>query len=540
MGSLPMLSILIFLPAVAALLLSFVPDDKPELVKGGALAAALADFVLSLVALNGFQEGAGLAYAEAIPWIPALHAWYRLGVDGLALSMVVLTGLITPLAIMGSWHAVHKQLKGFFIALLLLESGMMGVFCAADLLLFYVFWEVMLIPMALLIGIWGGPRRLYASVKFVLYTMAGSLLMFVAIVYCWLVMTGARGVAPDAMFQISAWQQALPTLIEPSVQIWLFLAFAISFAIKVPMFPVHTWLPDAHVEAPTAGSVILAGVLLKMGSYGFLRFAIPFFPAAAAELASVFVWLSVVGIVYGSFMAMAQTDIKKLIAYSSVAHLGFVMAGIFSGTVEGAQGGVLQMVNHGISTGALFLLVGVIYERAHTRGVKDFGGLAKIMPVYATIFLIVTLSSIGLPGTNGFVGEFLILLGTFQTYPVAAVVGALGVVLGAVYMLTLYRNVFFGAPAKEEWKSLPDMTGLELATLAPLLVLIFVLGLLPTPLLKLTEASVTDVVTDLNPLIDLKAAPALVVPPSGSPVMWGALQRGSNEAEAFVAAELSR
>jgi NADH-quinone oxidoreductase subunit M len=278
MGSLPMLSILIFLPAVAALLLSFVPDDKPELVKGGALAAALADFVLSLVALNGFQEGAGLAYAEAIPWIPALHAWYRLGVDGLALSMVVLTGLITPLAIMGSWHAVHKQLKGFFIALLLLESGMMGVFCAADLLLFYVFWEVMLIPMALLIGIWGGPRRLYASVKFVLYTMAGSLLMFVAIVYCWLVMTGARGVAPDAMFQISAWQQALPTLIEPSVQIWLFLAFAISFAIKVPMFPVHTWLPDAHVEAPTAGSVILAGVLLKMGSYGFLRFAIPFFP----------------------------------------------------------------------------------------------------------------------------------------------------------------------------------------------------------------------------------------------------------------------
>jgi NADH-quinone oxidoreductase subunit M len=541
MGSLPMLSILIFLPAVAALLLSFVPDDKPELVKGGALAAALADFVLSLVALNGFQEGAGLAYAEAIPWIPALHAWYRLGVDGLALSMVVLTGLITPLAIMGSWHAVHKQLKGFFIALLLLESGMMGVFCAADLLLFYVFWEVMLIPMALLIGIWGGPRRLYASVKFVLYTMAGSLLMFVAIVYCWLVMTGARGVAPDAMFQISAWQQALPTLIEPSVQIWLFLAFAISFAIKVPMFPVHTWLPDAHVEAPTAGSVILAGVLLKMGSYGFLRFAIPFFPAAAAELASVFVWLSVIGIVYGSFMAMAQTDIKKLIAYSSVAHLGFVMAGIFSGTVEGAQGGVLQMVNHGISTGALFLLVGVIYERAHTRGVKDFGGLAKIMPVYATIFLIVTLSSIGLPGTNGFVGEFLILLGTFQTYPVAAVVGALGVVLGAVYMLTLYRNVFFGAPVKEEWKSLPDMTGLELATLAPLLVLIFVLGLLPTPLLKLTEASVTDVVTDLNPLIDLKAAPALVDPPSsGSPVMWGALQRGSNEAEAFVTAELSR
>ncbi|HMV65309.1 MAG TPA: NADH-quinone oxidoreductase subunit M [Myxococcota bacterium] len=503
MGSLPMLSILIFLPAVAALLISFVPSEQQGLVKGGALVAALADLALSLAVLAGFTPGPGLAFVEAHAWIPGIGAWYRLGVDGLALSMIVLTGLITPLAILGSWHAVHKQLKGFFIALLLLESGMMGVFCAADMLLFYVFWEVMLIPMALLIGIWGGPRRVYASVKFVLYTMAGSLLMFIGIVYSWLTISQAQGVAADRVFEIATWQQTLPLLVDPSIQAWLFAAFAISFAIKVPMFPVHTWLPDAHVEAPTAGSVILAGVLLKMGSYGFLRFAIPFFPAAAAEHAGLLVWISVIGIVYGSFMAMAQDDIKKLIAYSSVAHLGFVMAGIFSGTVEGAQGGVLQMVNHGISTGALFLLVGVIYERAHTRGVKDFGGLARIMPTYATIFLIVTLSSIGLPGTNGFVGEFLILLGTFQTYPAAAVTGALGVVLGAVYMLTLYRNVFFGKPAREEWTSLPDMTPLELATLAPLLILIFALGLLPTPLLQLTEAPVTQVVTGLNPLFNL-------------------------------------
>ena len=498
MGSLPMLSILIFLPAVAALLISFVPSEQQGLVKGGALVAALADLALSLAVLAGFTPGPGLAFVEAHAWIPGIGAWYRLGVDGLAPSMIVLTGLITPLAILGSWHAVHKQLKGFFIALLLLESGMMGVFCAADMLLFYVFWEVMLIPMALLIGIWGGPRRVYASVKFVLYTMAGSLLMFIGIVYSWLTISQAQGVAADRVFEIATWQQTLPLLVDPSIQAWLFAAFAISFAIKVPMFPVHTWLPDAHVEAPTAGSVILAGVLLKMGSYGFLRFAIPFFPAAAAEHAGLLVWISVIGIVYGSFMAMAQDDIKKLIAYSSVAHLGFVMAGIFSGTVEGAQGGVLQMVNHGISTGALFLLVGVIYERAHTRGVKDFGGLARIMPTYATIFLIVTLSSIGLPGTNGFVGEFLVLLGAFKQQVLWAVVAATGVILSACYMLWMFQRVVFGPVTHEENRKLTDLSFRERLVFAPLLVLIFWMGAAPQPFLDRMQPALDRVLQTTN------------------------------------------
>jgi NADH-quinone oxidoreductase subunit M len=353
----------------------------------------------------------------------------------------------------------------------------------------------MLLPMALLIGIWGGPRRIYASVKFVLFTMAGSLLMFVAILYAYLAAAKHGG----STMEIVALQTTLRDVLNPMEQRWLFAAFALSFAIKVPMFPFHTWLPDAHVEAPTAGSVILAGVLLKMGSYGFLRFAIPFFPAAAVWFAPGLVVLSAIGIVYGSFMSMVQTDIKKVIAYSSVAHLGFVMLGIFSGTVIGAQGGVLQMVNHGVSTGALFLLVGVIYERAHTRGTKDFGGLAKVMPVYATMFLIVTLSSIGLPGLNGFVGEFLILLGTFQTYPIWATVGAVGVVLGAVYMLTLYRNIFFGKVTNPKWSHLPDADAFELTTLVPLIALAVLIGLLPGPWLALTEDPVTRIVQDLQP-----------------------------------------
>jgi NADH-quinone oxidoreductase subunit M len=495
MGDLPYLSLLTFVPAVGAALLALVPDDKA--VKAGALLTSLAVVVLSLMTLGAFQPAVapGLSLVEDHVWIQSLNIHYRMGIDGIALSMIVLTALLMPLAIVASWDAIKKRPKGFYLALLLLESGMMGVFSAADLILFYVFWEIMLFPMALMIGIWGGPRRVYASVKFVLYTMVGSLLMFIAIIYSYQ-HSATGGAAPT--FEIQALQRILPLAIDPATQGWLFAAFALSFAIKVPMFPFHTWLPDAHVEAPTAGSVILAGVLLKMGTYGFLRFAIPFFPAAAVAHTPLILALSAVGIVYGSLMSMAQTDIKKLIAYSSVAHLGFVMLGIFSGTVIGAQGGVLQMINHGISTGALFLLVGVIYERAHTRGVKDFGGLASVMPVYATLFLIVTLSSIGLPGLNGFVGEFLVLLGTFQTSPVSAVVGALGVVLGAVYMLTLYRNVFFG-PVNEKWKDLPDMTPVELATLAPLILLAVGLGVMPGPLLELTEAPVAHVMQSLHP-----------------------------------------
>ena len=492
MAELPFLSLLTFLPAFAAILLALMPgDEHGAAAKGGALVTSMSVFALSMLMWWQYVEPAPgqLAFVEDHAWISALNVHYKVGIDGLALSMILLTTLITPIAMLASWDAIHKRPKGFFLSVLFLQSGMIGVFAAADLFLFYVYWEVMLIPMALMIGIWGGPRRLYAAVKFVLYTMGGSLLMFVAILYAWI----ASGTLD--VFELQA---KLPTLISPEIQLWLFAAFAISFMIKVPMFPFHTWLPDAHVEAPTAGSVILAGVLLKMGTYGFLRFAIPFFPAAAQQATPLMITLAAIGIVYGSLMCLAQTDIKKLIAYSSVAHLGFVMLGIFSGTVIGAQGGVAQMVNHGISTGALFLLVGVIYERTHTRGVNDFGGLAKVMPVYATLFLIVTLSSIGLPGMNGFVGEFLVLLGTFQTWPVASVCGALGVVLGAVYMLTLYRNIFYG-PLNEKWKDLPDPTPAELVTLVPLIVLIFVIGVWPAPLLNMTEPSVARVVDILNP-----------------------------------------
>ncbi|MEQ1564550.1 MAG: NADH-quinone oxidoreductase subunit M [Myxococcota bacterium] len=489
----PYLTLLTFLPALGAFALAFVPGDRE--VKGGALATSV--LVLAIALIMGWQfvppPDGQLAFTEVYGWVPSLNIRYALGVDGISMLMIALTALLTPMAILCSWGVTH-QAKGFFLSVLLLETGMMGVFSASDLFLFYVFWEVMLLPMALLIGIWGGKRRVYASVKFVLYTMAGSLLMFVAILYAYL----ASAEQGPASMDIGTLQTVLRGALDPIEQRWLFAAFALSFAIKVPMFPFHTWLPDAHVEAPTAGSVILAGVLLKMGSYGFLRFAIPFFPEGARWFAPAILALSAVGIVYGSLMCLVQTDIKKVIAYSSVAHLGFVMLGIFSGTVIGGQGGVLQMINHGISTGALFLLVGVIYERAHTRGVKDFGGLASVMPVYAVLFLIVTLSSIGLPGLNGFVGEFLILLGTFQTAPVWAVVGASGVILGAVYMLTLYRNIFFG-PVNPKWKDLRDTDAIELVSLVPLVVLAVWIGWWPGPWLALTEGPVTKVMNDLQP-----------------------------------------
>jgi NADH-quinone oxidoreductase subunit M len=491
----PYLSLLVWLPALGGLLLALVPGDRE--VKGGALATSVLVLAVSVLMAWQFVPPAApqLAFIEDHAWVPSLNIRYTLGIDGIALTMILLTALLTPLSILCSWNAISHHPKGFFLSLLFLETGMMGVFSAADLFLFYTFWEVMLLPMALLIGVWGGKRRIYASVKFVLYTMAGSLLMFVAILYAYL----ASGEGGAETMNIIGLQSTLRNVLSPIEQRWLFAAFALSFAIKVPMFPFHTWLPDAHVEAPTAGSVILAGVLLKMGSYGFLRFAIPFFPEAAIWFTPGIMALSAIGIVFGSFMSMVQDDIKKMIAYSSVAHLGFVMLGIFSGTVIGAQGGVIQMVNHGVSTGALFLLVGVIYERTHTRGIKDFGGLATVMPVYATLFLIVTLSSIGLPGLNGFVGEFLILLGAYQTFPVAAVVGAIGVILGAVYMLTLYRNMFFGKVTNPKWEGLPDANGFELTTLIPLVALAIWIGVMPGPWLALTEDAVAHVVKDLHP-----------------------------------------
>jgi NADH-quinone oxidoreductase subunit M len=500
------LSALVFLPALVALALALPRAVPDTVVRGVTLATTAVELAVAgwLLARFDLSRSAELQFVETADWITAIHARYALGVDGLGLAMVALTALTMPLAVLCSWKAVETRVRGFHLSLLALQSGMMGVFAASDLLLFYVFWEVMLVPMALLIGVWGGHRRLYAAIKFVLYTLAGSLLMFVAMLYCYRVAAAAG----HPTWDVFALQNVLPAELGGTAQVLLFAAFGLSFAIKVPMFPFHTWLPDAHVEAPTAGSVILAGVLLKMGSYGFLRFAIPFFPFATAWLTPLLLGLSAAGIVYGSFMCMVQTDIKKLIAYSSVAHLGFVMLGLFSGSISAAQGGVLQMINHGISTGALFLLVGVLYDRAHTRGLRDFGGLAGVMPVYTVIFVIVTLSSIGLPGTNGFVGEFLILNGTFQAVPWAAAIGGLGVVLGAVYMLTLVRHVFFG-PKNEKWATLPDPDARELLALVPLVVLIFALGLHPNPVLRLTEAPVARALAAI-------AAPSSSAPPTGA------------------------
>ncbi|HLY11520.1 MAG TPA: NADH-quinone oxidoreductase subunit M [Planctomycetota bacterium] len=491
----PLLTLITFLPALAGLLLSPLKAEKGGIVRFAALFVTLA--VLGLAGAVWFlfdPKGDPIQFREDHLWIRSLYLTptkgitYSVGVDGISLAMMVLTAFLMPLAIRASWH----QPKGFLITLLFLETGMMGAFVALDLFLFYVFWEAMLIPMYLLIGIWGGPRRIYASVKFILYTIVGSVLMLAAILYA---------ATQAGTFDVVTLQGQLPRLLagSPDTQYWLFLAFAVSFAIKVPLFPFHTWLPDAHVEAPTAGSVILAGVLLKMGTYGFLRFAIPFFPDAAQHFTPLIVALSTIGIIYGSLMAMAQSDIKKLVAYSSVAHLGFCMLGIFSGTLQGAQGGVLQMVNHGLSTGALFLLVGVIYEKTHRRGVDDFGGMAKVMPVYATLFMIVTLSSIGLPGLNGFVGEFLVLFGSFPNHPTATAFASLGVVLGAVYMLKLYRDVFFGPVTRPEREKIGDVEKGDLAYLLPIVALIILLGVLPNLVLSRTERSVSAVVKNLQP-----------------------------------------
>ena len=429
---------ILFLPMLGGLLLLFAREGARKGsggVRAFALAVSLATFALSVVMYVGFRPGfAGMQFVEQAEWIPRFGISYKVGVDGISLLLVMLTTILTPIAILFSFDDVRKKTRLYYMSLLFLETGMLGVFFALDFFLFYVFWEGMLIPMYLIIGVWGGERRIYAAVKFFLYTMAGSVLMLVAII--WLYFVSGVGT-----FDILAhFREPVDTALQP----WLFAAFAISFAIKVPIFPFHTWLPDAHVEAPTAGSVILAGVLLKMGTYGFMRLAIPLFPTAAREFATLIICLALVGIIYGALMAMVQTDVKKLVAYSSVSHLGFVMLGLFSFNLLGASGSVLQMVNHGISSGALFLIVGFIYSRRHTRLIEEFGGLIRVMPVFSTFFIITALSSIGLPGLNGFVGEFTILLGAFERNVWFAVFAALGVVLSAVYMLWMLQRVLFG------------------------------------------------------------------------------------------------
>jgi NADH-quinone oxidoreductase subunit M len=402
--------------------------------------------------------------------------------------MVLLTTFLTPIVILSSWNSIKKGVKGYLISMLILETGVLGVFVSLDLFMFYVFWEVMLIPMCFIIGIWGGQNRIYAAIKFVLYTIVGSLLMLVAILALYFYHGGLTG---DYTFDLLKLQQMNIPL---GYQTWMFLAFGLSFAIKVPIFPFHTWLPDAHVEAPTGGSVILAGVLLKLGTYGFLRFCLPFFPNAVEQFTPLILTLGVIGIIYGALVAMVQPDMKKLVAYSSVSHLGFVMLGIFAMNNQGIQGGLMQMLNHGLSTGALFLLVGMIYDRRHTRAIADFGGLAKQLPVFASFFMIATLSSIGLPGLNGFIGEYLVLLGTFMSHRVYAILAASGVILAAVYMLLMFQRVMFGKLENEENKKLPDLSAREIAVLAPIAVFIILIGVYPTPFLKKMEPSVNALI----------------------------------------------
>ncbi|MBI2923994.1 MAG: NADH-quinone oxidoreductase subunit M [Planctomycetes bacterium] len=480
----PVLTTLILAPLAGAALLAFLPRENRKELRLGALFVTVFVFLLSIPLWTRFRTGsAEMQFVESRAWIPALGVTYKLGVDGISVLLVLLTTLLMPVCVLASWNITDRA-REYFASFLVLESAMIGAFSALDLLLFYVFWEAMLIPMLLLIGVWGGPRRVYAALKFFLYTVVGSLPMFIAILYLYF----AAGVNSFDAEKISAALQTSP--LESGPARLCFLAFALAFAVKVPLFPLHTWLPDAHVEAPTAGSVILAGVLLKMGTYGFLRFAVPLFPDAAAHYLPWIVALAVIGIIYGSLMCLAQEDMKKLIAYSSVAHLGFVVLGMFSFTEMGVSGAVLQMVNHGVSTGALFLCVGVLYERRHTRLLDDFGGIAKIMPGFAVVLVLVTLSSIGLPGTNGFVGEFLILLGSFEASKWPAILAATGVVLGAAYMLWMVQKVLFGKILHEENEHLGDMHGREWAALVPLLFLVFAIGLFPNAFLSRVAPSV--------------------------------------------------
>jgi NADH-quinone oxidoreductase subunit M len=494
------LTLLTFFPLVGVLVLLFISAEAKNALRWTAVVTSTLTFGISLWVLALFNaSNPDLQLVTRVPWI-TVGGWnieYHLGVDGLSILLVLLTTLLTPISILSTWTAVEERVKDFMLFFLLLETGMVGVFLAQDLFLFYVFWEFSLVPMYFLIGIWGGTRRIYAALKFFLYTMAGSILMLLAIL--WLGIYQGTFSVPDLIAKGG---------IDPRTQIWLFIAFAAAFAIKVPMWPLHSWLPDAHTEAPTAGSVILAGVLLKMGTYGFLRFNLGMFPEAAVQAAPVIAVLAVIGILYGAIVSYAQPDIKRLVAFSSVSHLGFVMLGLCALNVQGVQGGILQMINHGLSTGALFLLVGIIYEQTHTRELKVYGGLWKITPIYGTIMLIVSLSSMGLPGLNGFVGEFTILLGAFGSTvlgsPWYAGVAALGVILAAVYILYLFQHMFLGPQGsiveevRKHGHALRDLNAREIITLVPLLVFIFWIGLYPAPFFHLMGPSVDKLLAGFN------------------------------------------
>jgi len=474
-----LLATVLLLPLAAAVVLALLPKLPAEPTRLLALLASIATFLISLPLLATHPRGE-MTHVLDLPWIPALGVRFHLGVDGLSAPLVVLTTLLVPLVLLASYGHVHDRIRQYCVLLLAMETGMIGVFAALDVVLFYVFFEMSLIPLYLVIGIYGGARRTYAAIKFVLFTVAGSLPLLLAIV--WLVQRGGTGDF-EALRHLK---------LSSTEQSWLFAAFAAAFCVKVPLVPVHTWLPDAHVEAPTGGSVILAGVTLKMGTYGLLRFCLPLFPSAAIGATPLLLALAVIGVIYGALLAWAQRDLKKIIAYSSVSHLGFVVLGLFSMQTQAGSGAVLQMINHGLSTGALFFLIGMIYERAHTRGLSEFGGLARTMPRFAFCLVFATLSSIGLPGLNGFVGEFLILLGAWRDHPLAASLAALGVLLGAIYMLGLVKALLFGPVANPKAATWRDLTGRECLMLAPLFVLMVAIGVRPQAFVKPIEPAVVN------------------------------------------------
>ena len=496
------LSIVLFTPLAGAILLLCIPKENKDGIRWIANIFGFLGLVVSLPLIPWFwavKERSGFQFVEGSPnnWIPSIGAGYMLGIDGVSFLLIMLTTLLGAVSILSSWEAIQERAKEYYVWFLVLQTGMLGVFMANDFFLFFVFWEAMLVPMYLLIGIWGGPRKLYAAIKFFLYTLFGSVLMLLGIIFLYFhhhTLTGAY------TFSIPELYTTAPKIAGPAA-LWLFFAFFLGFAIKVPMFPFHTWLPDAHVEAPTAGSVILAGVLLKMGTYGFLRFSLPFFPAVAMTpwVRQLLVTLSIIGIIYGALVSLLQKDMKKLVAYSSVSHLGFCTLGIFAVSPLGLSGSVIQQINHGISTGALFLIVGILYERRHTREISEYGGISTIMPVYATISLIMFMSSMGLPLLNGFVGEFTILQGTFMENKWWAAWAVPGVILAAAYLLWLFQRVFFGSLNNPKNAKLPDLSARELATFVPLVVLAFAIGLYPKPLFQILATPVNNLVATVRP-----------------------------------------
>jgi NADH-quinone oxidoreductase subunit M len=522
----PLLSLILYTPLAGALILLFVNKQNETLIKWIANVFAFAGFVVSIPLWFWYDPtNPQFQFVEQHTWIPSIGAQYLLGVDGFASLLILLATMMGCIAVLSSWTAIHERLKEYYIFLLVLQTGMIGAFVSLDFLLFFLFWEVMLVPMYFLIGIWGSDRRLYSAIKFFLYTLVGSVVMLLGILALYFHYQTVTGVYT---FDITKYYDLN---VPFNLQWWIFLAFFLGFAIKVPMFPFHTWLPDAHTDAPTAGSVILAAVLLKMGTYGFIRFSLPILPEASRHFVPMMIGLSIVGIVYGALVAMAQRDWKRLVAYSSVSHMAMVMLGMFALNPVGITGSIIQQINHGISTGALFLIVGIVYERRHTRQISEYGGLSKVMPVYAAIFLVMTMSSIGLPTLNGFIGELLILQGAFVASKVWAAFAASGVVLGAAYMLWLYQRTMFGKVENPKNEHLPDLNLREIVTFAPLIALAVWIGLYPAPFLRRIETSVNKVVARVSPQYgqSAKANPADCAPAEPPPAFAAAAPCDPNE-----------